>query len=519
MDPSSSGTEKRLRLRQLTLDDFDALIALQKRCFPGMGPWMRAQIESQLQIFPEGQIVLDLDGQIVASSSSLVVDASGHSEWHDWKVITDNGYIRNHDPHGDMLYGIEIMVDPAYRGMKLSRRLYDARRQLARDHNLRGIIIGGRIPGYGQRAETMSASEYVQKVISKELVDPVLTPQLSNGFVLKGVIPNYFPSDQESRGYATYLEWTNLDYAAPEMRQQLRRSSPVRISAVQYQMRRIASFDDFARQCEFFVDVASDYTSDFLLFPELFTTQLLSTIRADRPGRSARMLAEFTPRYSELFRGLALKYHLNIIAGSQFELDGDRLYNTAFLFRRDGSIERQRKLHITPHERKWWGVQPGQHLQTFDTDRGRIAVLVGYDVQFPELARIAFAQGARMLFVPFNSDERNDYLRMRYCAQARCVENPVFVVLSGCVGNLPDVEHADIHYAQSAILAPSDFYFSRDGVAGECQPNVETVVFADVDLEMLRRQRRKGTVMNWEDRRRDLYTVHYTAEGAALDPV
>ena len=519
METPPSGSDKTLRLRQMQLDDFDAVVALQLRCFPGMGPWQRSQIESQLRIFPEGQIVLDLDGRVVASSSSLIVDASGHSEWHDWKLITDNGYIRTHDPHGDMLYGIEIMVDPEYRGMKLSRRLYDARRQLARDHNLRGIIIGGRMPGYGQHADRLSASEYVQRVISKDLIDPVLTPQLSNGFVLKGLIPNYFPSDSASRGYATFLEWTNLDYVPPDMRQLLRRSSPVRLSVVQYQVRRIAGFDDFARQCEFFVDVASDYTSDFLLFPELFTTQLLSTIQADRPGRSARMLAELTPKYTSLFRDLALKYHLNIIGGSQFELDDDRLYNTAYLFRRDGSIERQRKLHITPHETKWWGVQPGAGLRTFDTDRGRIAVLVGYDVQFPELARIAYAQGARMLFVPFNSDERNDYLRMRYCAQARCVENPVFLALAGCVGNLPEVEHADIHYAQSGILGPADFYFSRDGVAAECQPNAETVVFADVDLEMLTRQRHKGTVKNWEDRRRDLYAVRYTAAGAAAEEI
>ena len=143
---------KTLLLRPMTVDDFDALVELQRRCFPGMGPWVRAQIESQLRIFPEGQFVLSLDGRLVGSANSLIVDASSHSDWHDWKVITDNGYIRSHDPQGDMLYGIEIMVDPDFRGMKLSRRLYDARRQLARDRNLRGIIIGGRIPGYGRYA-------------------------------------------------------------------------------------------------------------------------------------------------------------------------------------------------------------------------------------------------------------------------------------------------------------------------------------------------------------------------------
>jgi predicted amidohydrolase/GNAT superfamily N-acetyltransferase len=514
MDANAPRTpEKTLRLRPLRIEDFEPLVELQHRCFPGMVPWVREQIASQLALFPEGQMVIDLDGRLVASSSTMIVDASSHSEWHNWKLITDNGYIRNHDPHGDMLYGIEIMVDPEFQGMKLSRRLYDARKQMVRDRNLRGIIIGGRIPGYGQHADAMSASEYVQRVISKGLIDPVLTPQLSNGFVLKGLIPDYFPGDAASRGYATYLEWTNIDFVQPHKRQLLRRSSPVRLSAVQYQLRRIGSFDDFARQCEFFVDVASDYKADFLLFPELFTTQLLSTITADRPGVSVRKLAEITPRFLELFRSLAIKYHLNIVGGSQFELDGANLFNTAYFFRRDGSMDAQRKLHITPHERKWWGVQPGQGLRTFDTDRGRISILIGYDAQFPELGRVAFDQGAQILFVPFNSDERHDYLRVRYCAQARCIENPVFAVLAGCVGNLPEVEHADIHYAQSAILAPSDFYFSRDGVAAECQANIETVIFADVDLEMLRRQRRKGTVQNWEDRRRDLYTVQYTAAG------
>ena len=477
-----------------------------------MKPWRREQIESQLSIFPEGQLVIEYDGRIVASSNSLIVDSTSHTEWHDWKRSTDDGFIRNHDPNGDKLYGIEIMVHPKFRGMKLSRRLYEARKELARERNLTGIIIGGRIAGYGKHGDTMSAREYVERVIRKTLVDPVLTPQLSNGFVLKGLIPNYFPADSESLGYATYLEWTNLDYVPPDRRQAMRPSSLVRLSAVQYQMRRIATFDDFARQSEFFVDVASDYKADFLLFPELFTTQLLSTIKAERPGLSARMLAELTPRFIELFRGLAIRYHINIVGGSQFEMVGETLYNSAFLFRRDGSIDRQRKLHITPLERRWWGVQPGERLEVFETDRGKVAILVGYDVEFPELGRMAYDQGAQIVFVPINVDERQAYLRVRYCAQARCIENPVYAVLAGCVGNLPEVEHADIHYAQSAILTPSDFYFSRDGVAAECEANIETVIFAELDLVWLRRHRKKGSVRNWDDRRTDLYRIHYQTD-------
>jgi predicted amidohydrolase/GNAT superfamily N-acetyltransferase len=507
----------RVRLRPMVIEDFDALVALQLACFPGMRPWSRDQIASQLAIFPEGQFVIEVDGRIVGSASSLIVDSASHSEWHNWSAITDGGHIRNHDPGGDMLYGMEIMVDPEFRGLKLSRRLYEARKQLARDLNLKGIIIGGRIAGYGAHADAMSARDYVDRVMSKTLMDPVLTPQISNGFVLKGLIPDYFPSDSESRGYATYLEWSNFDYVAPHRQQRMHPSSPVRLAAVQYQMRRITAFDEFARQCEFFVDVASDYRADFVCFPELFTTQLLSTVPGERPGLQARKLAEFTASFVETFANLAIKYHINIVGGSQFEMDGERLYNTAYLFRRDGAIDTQRKLHITPNERRWWGVQGGDRLGVFDTDRGRISILTGYDVEFPELARMAYDQGARILFVPSNTDERHDYLRVRYCAQARAIENPVFVVLSGCVGNLPEVDHADIHYAQSAIFTPSDFSFSRDGIAAECQENIETVIFADVDVEMLRRHRRKGTVLSWLDRRTDLYRIHYAGPDQARE--
>jgi ribosomal protein S18 acetylase RimI-like enzyme len=150
--------EWKVRVRPLTRDDYEALVALQQKCFPGMATWKQEQIESQLQMFPEGQICVECDGQLVASSSSLVLNFNPAMEWHNWKAVSDNGYIRNHEPKGDTLYGIEIMVDPEYRGMKLSRRLYDARKELCRERNLARIMIGGRIPGYARHADQMSAT-------------------------------------------------------------------------------------------------------------------------------------------------------------------------------------------------------------------------------------------------------------------------------------------------------------------------------------------------------------------------
>lgn len=500
--------ERSIQVRPLRMDDFDVLAEMQRKCFPGMATWSREQLKSQLDIFPEGQLCVESKGRVVASSSSLIVDFGHYAEWQNWKVISDNGYIRNHDRRGDTLYGIEIMVDPDFRGLKLSRRLYDARKELCRERNLARIIIAGRIPGYGDYADELSAREYVEQVMSKALFDPVLTAQVANGFVLKGLIPNYFPSDEASRGYAAFLEWTNLDYVSGAKRR-FHAVESVRLSVVQYQMRTINSFDEFAQQCEYFIDVASDYKCDFVLFPELITTQLMSCVKSRRPGLAARQISEFTPQYLDLFSSLSVKYDLNVIGGTHFTVEDEVLYNVAYLFRRDGTIGKQYKLHVTPSERRWWGVEVGDELQVFDTDCGKIAILVCYDVEFPELTRIAAHKGAQILFVPFNTDTRQSYLRVRLCAQARCIENHMYVAIAGCTGNLPFVENVDIHYAQSGIYTPADFSFSRDGVAAECTANIETIVIHDVDVELLHRHRKSGTVQNWNDRRRDMYKVVY----------
>ncbi|HNO11231.1 MAG TPA: nitrilase-related carbon-nitrogen hydrolase, partial [bacterium] len=130
-------------------------------------------------------------------------------------------------------------------------------------------------------------------------------------------------------------------------------------------------------------------------------------------------------------------------------------------------------------------------------------------IEFPELTRVAVEKGAQIVFVPFCTDERYAYLRVRYCAQARCVENQIYTVIAGSVGNLPYVENLDIHYAQSAIFTPSDIPFTRDAIQAEATPNIETVIIDEVNLETLRHNRQSGSVLNWQDRRTDLFKVNY----------
>jgi predicted amidohydrolase len=374
------------------------------------------------------------------------------------------------------------------------------------------MVIGGRIPGYQKHRKRLSAERYVEQVKSKQLVDPVLTTQLANGFKLLRLIPDYLPSDEDSAGYATHMEWVNLAYQEND-RRRLSPVQSVRVAAVQYQMRPIASFDEFAQQCEFFIDTASEYRMDFLLFPEMITNQLQSLVPAPEASATARRLDEFTPRYLDFFIRMAMKYNVNIIGGSHLTVEHDRLYNIAHLFRRDGSVEKQYKLHISPSEARWWGVTAGDEIRVFDTDRGKIAILICDDVEFPETARVAAAKGANLLFVPFNTDIRSGYMRVRSCAQARCIENGVYAVLAGPIGNLPFVQGADIHYGEACILTPCDVNFARDGIAEEATPNVETMVVHELDMEVLRRNRLVGSVRTWVDRRSDLYAVRYTEGG------
>jgi len=498
--------KKKIVCRNLLEEDYQSVCDLQLTCFPGMKPWSREQFHSILSIFPEGQFCIEYNGQLVASSCSLVITREEYSETASWNELTNRGFITNHDPEGDTLYGMEIMVHPGFRLMKLARRLYEARKKLARDLNLKCILIGGRIPNYHLYADHMSVEEYVQQVIDKKIYDAVLTAQLSNGFVLKRLLPDYLPADKESGGYGTFLEWSNLLFA-DRKKQAVKPDPYVRICCIQYQMRMVKDFKEFADNCEYYVDVASDYRSDFVVFPEMLTMQLLSFLPQRHPAEAVRQLDAFTSQYVELFTGLAIRYNVNIIGGSHFVIENGDLYNVSYLFKRDGTFSRQFKIHITPQERKWWGVKPGDEIKVFNTDCGKVAIAICYDIEFPELSRIAASKGANILFVPFNTDVRRSYLRVRYCAQARAIENQVYVVITGAVGNLPNVENLDIHYAQSAILTPSDIEFHREGLAAEAPANAETAIVQELDMNLLKRNREWGSVQTWADRRTDLYQL------------
>lgn len=279
----------------------------------------------------------------------------------------------------------------------------------------------------------------------------------------------------------------------------------VRIAAVQYFLREIDGWAAFENQVRFIMKAAGDYRPQFVLLPEIFTTQLMSFMDTSNIREAVRKLDEYTERYKALMQELARQWDVFLIAGSHPTLQaGGRLVNTSYLFAPSGEIFEQDKIHRTRWEREKWNTDAGDQLRLFDTPFGKIAILVCYDIEFPELARMVCEAGADILFVPSCTDDRQGFLRVRYCCHARAIENQVFVVMTSTVGNLA-VEGLGLHYGQASIITPSDFPFARDGIAAEGTPNIEQIVVAEVDLEDLKSNRIKGTTIPLYDKRKDVY--------------
>lgn len=373
-------------------------------------------------------------------------------------------------------------------------------------------MAGGRLPNYGEFANKLKPREYIEKVRMKEIYDPVLSFQLANDFHVRKVLTGYMPGDEESKEYATLLEWNNIYYTKSQKLINAPKTI-VRLGLVQWQMRSFANKEQLFEQIEFFVDAVSGYKSDFVLFPELFNAPLMAEFNHLTEAEAMRKLAQYTQPLKEKFREFAVSYNINIITGSMPLVEDGKLFNTGYLCRRDGSWEQFDKIHITPNEVFYWGMVGGDKIRTFDTDAGRIGIMVCYDVEFPELSRLLADQGMQILFVPFLTDTQNGYSRVRSCARARAIENECYVAIAGSVGNLPKVNNMDIQFAQSAVFTPSDFPFPTNGIKAEATPNTEMTLIVDVDLDLLKELHNYGSVRIKKDRRKDLYELKSLKDG------
>jgi len=205
-----------LIIRNTRLDDIEKIVKLQQDSFPILARydniWHPEELKSHLQIFPLGQfVVVEEDGEVVGSASTLIVTLNPEYAEHTWKGITSDGMFIDHNPNGDSLYGADISTHPKFRHEGIGSMLYGARKELVLRLGLRRMISGGRLFNYQDYADKMSAFEYANKVINGELHDPVLSFELDNGFKFIKVLPEYL-DDIRSQNYASFIEWLNPQF-------------------------------------------------------------------------------------------------------------------------------------------------------------------------------------------------------------------------------------------------------------------------------------------------------------------
>jgi len=279
----------------LKLEDYSDLKQAMIESYANMPEafWKEKHIQTLVDNFPEGQVVIKIDNEFAGCALSIIVDYTQFDNKHTYKEITGNYTFKTHTYGGDTLYGIDVFIRPKFRGLRLGRRLYDYRKELCERLNLKGIVFGGRIPNYHKYSKEISPKEYIEKVRKKEIHDPVLDFQMSNDFHPAKILQGYLEGDKESKEYAVLLEWDNVYYEKPSKKAAVKKTV-VRLGLIQWQMRLYKNFDEVMQQAEYFVDAVSGYRADFALFPEFFNAPLMAENNHLSEPEAIRELAKHT---------------------------------------------------------------------------------------------------------------------------------------------------------------------------------------------------------------------------------
>ncbi|KRF67576.1 amidohydrolase [Bacillus sp. Soil768D1] len=279
----------------------------------------------------------------------------------------------------------------------------------------------------------------------------------------------------------------------------------VKITACQFRVEKVASFNEFQKQVEDLINQVPE-NSDYIIFPELLTIGLLATF-PDRDASSLIKIDEYTTQYKELFSSISRKRKQVIIAGSHLECREDEYFNIAYIFDKDGSYVEHKKTHIFPAEANWQ-TSEGNTLEVYSIGPVKIGIAVCYEAEIPEISRILSVNGADIIFCPSYTFTEAGFWRVRHCAHARAIENQVYFVHCPTVGEpgapLPN------GYGRASILSPCDKAWLANGVVAEAEVNKHTVITGTVDIDELYENRKSGAATTFKDRKRrkDVYTKY-----------
>ncbi|MCC7120719.1 MAG: carbon-nitrogen hydrolase family protein [Gammaproteobacteria bacterium] len=278
-------------------------------------------------------------------------------------------------------------------------------------------------------------------------------------------------------------------------------SRPVAIAACQFVIKPVKDFDAFARQVTRLLDKAKG--ADLVLFPELFTLALFTTFDdwRNRPLADLVKVDKYTKAYRELFAAEAKRRQQVIVAGSHLEKRKSGYLNVAYVYGPGGLVHTHEKTHIFPAESQW-STSEGDRMEAFDLPFARVGLNVCYEAEIPECAASLTEQGAEIILCPSFTFTEYGFWRVRHCAQARCIENQVYMVHCATGGKVPKGPLPN-GWTRSSILAPCDTPWpAPNGVVAEAETNVEMVLHGTVDLDLLQRNRETGVAPTFRDRRR-----------------
>ncbi|MFW5691057.1 MAG: GNAT family N-acetyltransferase [Chloroflexota bacterium] len=163
--------------------------------------------------FRQGQFVALLNGRPVGYAVTMRTNRPPDARALPWIDAIGDLTLRNHNPNGAWLYGVDFYVHPDYRQRGIGSALYRARFDLVRRLNLRGFYAGGMLAGYHRYYPSLSLAEYARRVRHGEITDPTITMQMNRGFEPRGLIERYVDDAPQHAG-AMLIVWQNVAYSA-----------------------------------------------------------------------------------------------------------------------------------------------------------------------------------------------------------------------------------------------------------------------------------------------------------------
>ncbi len=192
-------------------------------------------------------------------------------------------------------------------------------------------------------------------------------------------------------------------------------SRTVNVAAIHYHPENTRSSRENLDLFSGYIGIAADNNADIVCLPEAIT--MVGT------GKSYSEVSEPVPGPSTEFLGsIARQFNIYIVAGI-LERAGPVIYNTAVLIDREGKLAGKYRKVSLPREEIEGGITPGNSYPVFDTDFGRIGMMICWDLQFPEVARQLAVQGAEVILMPIWGGNQT-------LASARAIENQVWLVTS-----------------------------------------------------------------------------------------